>query len=127
VQPETGPLHGYTVVELSTGIAGAYCTKTAAFELAPHGIRVNAIAPDFTVTEGLMQLSREGLGPEVSQAIPLVRAGDVDEIASTAVFLARKWRAISPGRPFTSTGEHRPLAAGTTTAPATTSSGQTSY
>jgi crotonobetainyl-CoA:carnitine CoA-transferase CaiB-like acyl-CoA transferase len=30
VQPETGPLHGYTVVELSTGIAGAYCTKPLA-------------------------------------------------------------------------------------------------
>jgi crotonobetainyl-CoA:carnitine CoA-transferase CaiB-like acyl-CoA transferase len=29
-QPETGPLHGYTVVELSTGIAGAYCTKLLA-------------------------------------------------------------------------------------------------
>jgi crotonobetainyl-CoA:carnitine CoA-transferase CaiB-like acyl-CoA transferase len=30
VPPETGPLHGYTVVELSTGIAGAYCTKLLA-------------------------------------------------------------------------------------------------
>jgi crotonobetainyl-CoA:carnitine CoA-transferase CaiB-like acyl-CoA transferase len=30
VQPETYPLHGYTVVELSTGIAGAYCTKLLA-------------------------------------------------------------------------------------------------
>jgi crotonobetainyl-CoA:carnitine CoA-transferase CaiB-like acyl-CoA transferase len=30
VPPEAGPLHGYTVVELSTGIAGAYCTKLLA-------------------------------------------------------------------------------------------------
>jgi len=30
VQPEIGPLDGYTVVELSTGIAGAYCTKLLA-------------------------------------------------------------------------------------------------
>jgi hypothetical protein len=29
-RPEAGPLHGYTVVELSTGIAGAYCTKLLA-------------------------------------------------------------------------------------------------
>ena len=27
-------------------------TQTAALELAPHGIRVNAIAPDITLTEG---------------------------------------------------------------------------
>jgi 3-oxoacyl-[acyl-carrier protein] reductase len=63
-------------------------TKTAAFELAPHGIRVNAIAPDLTMTEGLMRLSPEGPGPDIAHAIPLGRAGDVDEIAGTAVFLA---------------------------------------
>jgi crotonobetainyl-CoA:carnitine CoA-transferase CaiB-like acyl-CoA transferase len=30
VAPDNGPLQGYTVVELSTGIAGAYCTKLLA-------------------------------------------------------------------------------------------------
>lgn len=63
-------------------------TKTAAFELAPYGIRVNAIAPDVTLTEGLMKLRPDGMGPEIGRAIPLGRVGDVDEIASTAVFLA---------------------------------------
>ena len=63
-------------------------TRTAAFELAPHGIRVNAIAPDITVTEGLLALSPNGMRPALSQAVPLGRLGDVDEIASAAVFLA---------------------------------------
>jgi NAD(P)-dependent dehydrogenase (short-subunit alcohol dehydrogenase family) len=63
-------------------------TRTAAFELAPHNIRVNAIAPDITVTEGLLALSPDGIRPELSQAVPLGRLGDVDEIASAAVFLA---------------------------------------
>lgn len=63
-------------------------TRTAAFELAPYGIRVNAIAPDITVTEGLLRLSPDGVKPELSQAVPLGRLGDVDEIASAAVFLA---------------------------------------
>lgn len=63
-------------------------TRTAAFELAPHGIRVNAIAPDITVTEGLLQLTPDSMRPELSQAVPLGRLGDVDEIASAAVFLA---------------------------------------
>jgi 3-oxoacyl-[acyl-carrier protein] reductase len=61
-------------------------TKTAAFELAPHGIRVNALAPDITVTEGLTNLG--GLSSEIGHVIPMGRAGHVDEIASAAVFLA---------------------------------------
>ncbi len=73
-------------------------TKTAAFELAPHGIRVNAIAPDLTVTEGLMQLSPQGLGPEVGHAIPLGRAGHVEEIAGTAVFLASDMASYITGQ-----------------------------
>ena len=63
-------------------------TRTAAFELARHGIRVNAIAPDITVTEGLLNLSPNGMRPELSRAVPLGRLGDVDDIAGTAVFLA---------------------------------------
>jgi 3-oxoacyl-[acyl-carrier protein] reductase len=73
-------------------------TKTAAFELARHGIRVNAIAPDLTVTEGLMRLTPEGLGPEVSHAIPLGRPGHVDEIAGTAVFLASDMASYITGQ-----------------------------
>ncbi len=41
MQPETGPLHGYTVIELSTGIAGAYCTKL----LADGGAQVIKVEP----------------------------------------------------------------------------------
>ncbi|HEU4362032.1 MAG TPA: CoA transferase [Mycobacterium sp.] len=36
MEPTSGPLHGYTVVDLSSGIAGAYCTKI----LADGGARV---------------------------------------------------------------------------------------
>ena len=36
-------------------------TKTAALELAPHNIRVNALAPDLTVTEGLLRVTPNGL------------------------------------------------------------------
>lgn len=61
-------------------------TKTAAFELAPHGIRVNALAPDITLTEGLMNLGAISL--DIGNVVPLGRPGDVDEIASAAVFLA---------------------------------------
>jgi CoA-transferase family III len=41
VQPETRPLHGYAVVELSTGIASAYCTKLLA-DGGAHVIKVES-------------------------------------------------------------------------------------
>lgn len=61
-------------------------TKTAALELAPHGIRVNAIAPDITLTEGLEQLGGEAATTAMGNIVPLGRPGHVDEIASAAVF-----------------------------------------
>ncbi|MDY6998591.1 MAG: SDR family oxidoreductase [Actinomycetota bacterium] len=63
-------------------------TRTASFELAPHGIRVNALAPDLTMTEGLQQMAPGGLSEGVGNGIPMRRAGHVDEMASAAVFLA---------------------------------------
>ncbi|MEW2483282.1 SDR family oxidoreductase [Mycobacterium sp. NPDC049093] len=63
-------------------------TQTASFELAPHNIRVNAIAPDLTLTEGLMALSPDRPPEGIADAIPLGRAGHVDEIAGAAVYLA---------------------------------------
>ncbi|HVT22489.1 MAG TPA: SDR family oxidoreductase [Mycobacteriales bacterium] len=63
-------------------------TKTAALELAPHGIRVNALAPDFTLTEGLAAVAMPGVLDRVMHMVPMGRAGHVDEMAGAAVFLA---------------------------------------
>lgn len=63
-------------------------TKTAALELAEHGIRVNALAPDVTLTEGLMSVSPEGSSEGFARMIPMGRPGHVDEMAGAAVFLA---------------------------------------
>ncbi|HET9877610.1 MAG TPA: CoA transferase, partial [Mycobacterium sp.] len=41
MQPDNGPLHGYTVIDLSSGIAGAYCTKL----LADGGATVIKVEP----------------------------------------------------------------------------------
>ena len=62
-------------------------TQTAALELAPHGIRVNALAPDLTLTEGLLAIA-PGSAEHLGGAIPMGRAGHVDEMAGAAVFLA---------------------------------------
>jgi 3-oxoacyl-[acyl-carrier protein] reductase len=63
-------------------------TKTAALELASHRIRVNAIAPDITMTEGLAQLGGERATAAMGAVVPWGRPGHVDETASAAVFLA---------------------------------------
>lgn len=63
-------------------------TKTLALELAPHGIRVNAIAPDITWTEGLAALSPAGTPTNLGKTVPMGRVGHVDECAGAAVFLA---------------------------------------
>lgn len=62
-------------------------TKTAALELAPHGIRVNGLAPDFTLTESLAKMAPAG-EENAKLMAPLGRAGHVDEMAGAAVFLA---------------------------------------
>ena len=63
-------------------------TKTLALELAPHGIRVNAIAPDITWTDGLAGLAGAAAAPDHYPTVPMGRVGHVDECAGVAVFLA---------------------------------------
>jgi len=63
-------------------------TKTMALELAPHRIRVNALAPDVCLTEGLLSMTGPADHERLAAAIPLGRAGVPDEVAGAAVFLA---------------------------------------
>ncbi|MCW2516106.1 MAG: oxidoreductase [Mycobacterium sp.] len=73
-------------------------TKTAALELAPHGIRVNALAPDFTMTEGLVALMTPESRANGERMVPLGRAGHVDEMAGAAVFLASDMSSYVTGQ-----------------------------
>jgi 3-oxoacyl-[acyl-carrier protein] reductase len=73
-------------------------TKTAALELAVHNIRVNALAPDLTMTEGLLRISPNGLSPNAGHMIPMGRPGHVDEMAGAAVFLASDMSSYITGQ-----------------------------
>jgi 3-oxoacyl-[acyl-carrier protein] reductase len=61
--------------------------RTAAIELSPQRITVNAVLPGNISTEGI-----DALGPEYRTAmeasIPLGRLGDVDDIGNACLFLA---------------------------------------
>ena len=73
-------------------------TKTAALELAPHHIRVNALAPDLTLTEGLIALSGGSMKDDDAPGIPMNRPGHVDEMAGAAVFLASEMSSYITGQ-----------------------------
>jgi NAD(P)-dependent dehydrogenase (short-subunit alcohol dehydrogenase family) len=76
----------------SSAAAIVNLTKTLAVEWAPHGIRVNAIAPAWVMTEALRGYDESFPGvldfDAIRQRIPLGRLGEPEEIAAVAVFLA---------------------------------------
>ena len=61
--------------------------KSVAKEMGSRGIRANAIAPGFIVSEMTNALP-EAVRDEYIKQIPLRRGGTVEEIANTALFLA---------------------------------------
>jgi 3-oxoacyl-[acyl-carrier protein] reductase len=85
----TGPITGYP------GWTGYGASKagqlgfmrTAAIELAPSRVTINAILPGNIVTEGLAELG-EDYAEKMASSIPLRRLGTVDDIGYAALFLA---------------------------------------
>lgn len=77
---------GQSVYSASKGAVISF-TKSAAKELAPIGIRVNAIAPGLTDTPMIRKTSEEGLQSRISR-ISLGRMASPEDIANAAVFLA---------------------------------------
>jgi len=70
--------------------------KSLAREVGTRGITVNAIAPGFIDTDMTRNLPADQRESLISQ-IPLGRLGDVDDIASAAVFLASPQAAYITG------------------------------
>jgi len=95
----TGPITGYSGwSHYGASKAGQLgFMRTAAIELAPDGITVNAVLPGNIATEGLA-----GLGPEytsaMSAAIPMRRLGQVADIANAALYFATDEAAYVTGQ-----------------------------
>ncbi len=62
-------------------------TKSLARELAPCGIRVNAVAPGIINTDMVANLPKEMIEPLI-KSIPLGRIGEPEDIANAFLFLA---------------------------------------
>ncbi|HIZ53372.1 MAG TPA: 3-oxoacyl-[acyl-carrier-protein] reductase [Candidatus Enterococcus avicola] len=63
-------------------------TKSVAREVAPRGITCNAIAPGFIKTD-MTEVLGEKVIEEVKKNIPMQRFGSVEDVAQTAIFLAK--------------------------------------
>ncbi len=71
---------------VKAGVLGL--TRSSAVDLGPRGIRVNAVCPGSVLTEGMQNnVTPEKIAVRVART-PLRRLGEVEDIASAAIFLA---------------------------------------
>ena len=80
------------------GIMGL--TRSLAVEVAPHNIRVNAVAPGFTLTPLVQQALDDGSLTEdwMRLEVPMDRLAEAGEIARPAVFLASEAASYITGQ-----------------------------
>ncbi len=71
--------------------------RTAAIELAPRGITVNAVLPGNIATEGLADLG-PAYRATMEASIPMKRLGEVDDIGYAALFFATDQAAYVTGQ-----------------------------
>ena len=77
-------------------------TKTAALELARHGIRVNSIHPGMIETDMITEVTGGNAErhAKFARSVPLKRAADPSEVARLALFLASDDSSYCTGSEF---------------------------
>jgi 3-oxoacyl-[acyl-carrier protein] reductase len=95
----TGPVTGYPGwSHYGASKAGQLgFMRTAAIELAPHGITVNAILPGNIATEALSSLGAD-YERNMAASIPMRRLGSTQDIANAALFFASDEAAYITGQ-----------------------------
>lgn len=101
----TGPITGYPGwAHYGASKAGQLgFMRTAAIELAPKNITVNAVLPGNILTEGLGDNGPDYIAA-MEASIPLKRLGTVDDIANAALFLASEEAGYITGQTITVDG-----------------------
>lgn len=95
----TGPITGYPGwTHYGASKAGQLgFLKTAAIELSPHNITINAVMPGNIATEGLDGLGQDYLD-KMTESIPQKKLGSVEDIAYAALFFASEEAAYVTGQ-----------------------------
>ena len=89
----------------SSKAAAIHLTKQLAFEWAPHGIRVNSVAPTFVRTElTASTLADPERSKRLLSGIPLGRFGDPEEVATGVVFLLSDAASLVTGHTLVADG-----------------------
>ncbi|GLZ55394.1 SDR family oxidoreductase [Actinomycetospora sp. NBRC 106378] len=84
-------------------------TRSWAAELAPRGVRVNAVAPGFVRTDayaanGMPPAAVEGLFAQVASTVPLGEVGEVDDVVPWITALAAPTSRLVTGQVVTIDG-----------------------
>jgi NAD(P)-dependent dehydrogenase (short-subunit alcohol dehydrogenase family) len=79
-------------------------TKAMALEWVRHGIRVNAIAPGYFITEINEKQFEQGSGDMLTQRIPMKRVGELRELSGPLLLLASDAGSYMTGSTITVDG-----------------------
>jgi 3-oxoacyl-[acyl-carrier protein] reductase len=95
----TGPVTGYAGwAHYGASKAGQLgFIRSAALELAPAGVTINAVMPGNIITEGVTDLG-EDYEQTMAASIPLKRLGSVADIASAVLFFASEQAGYITGQ-----------------------------
>jgi 3-oxoacyl-[acyl-carrier protein] reductase len=81
-------------------------TRCAAIEAAPHGVRVNAVAPSLAMHPHLAKVSSEELLAELTTREAFGRAAEPWEVANVIVFLASDYSSYMTGEIVSVSSQH---------------------
>jgi 3-oxoacyl-[acyl-carrier protein] reductase len=81
-------------------------TRCAALEAAPHGVRVNAVAPSLAMHPFLAKVTTDELLDELTQREAFGRAAEPWEIANVIVFLASDYSSYMTGEIVSVSSQH---------------------
>src|SRR4051794_33365600 len=95
----TGPITGYPGWSHYGASKAAQLgfMRTAAVELAPRNITVNAVLPGNVVTQGLIEMGQDYMD-QMAAAVPAGRLGSVADIGNAALFFATDEAAYITGQ-----------------------------
>lgn len=81
-------------------------TRCTAVEAAPHGVRVNAVAPSLAMHANLAKVTSDELLDELTSREAFGRAAEPWEIANIIVFLASPYSSYLTGEVISASSQH---------------------